>query len=44
MRDTTVTQHFARSMALEDALAPTNLLCYEMNGAPLAGPTGPPCA
>jgi DMSO/TMAO reductase YedYZ molybdopterin-dependent catalytic subunit len=31
----TVTQHFARSMALEDALAPTALLAYEMNGAPL---------
>ena len=38
----TVTQHFARSMSLEDALAPTNLLCYEMNGAPLPQAHGSP--
>ena len=43
VRDTKVTQHFARSMALEDALAPTNLLCYEMNGAPLDRAHGSPC-
>jgi DMSO/TMAO reductase YedYZ molybdopterin-dependent catalytic subunit len=35
VRDTTVRQHFARSLALEDALDPNLLLCYEMNGAPL---------
>ena len=29
-------QHFSRSMSLEDALAPGNLLCYEMNGEPLS--------
>lgn len=28
-------QNFSRSMSIEDALAPTNLLCYEMNGQPL---------
>jgi DMSO/TMAO reductase YedYZ molybdopterin-dependent catalytic subunit len=28
-------QNFSRSMSVEDALAPTNLLCYEMNGEPL---------
>jgi DMSO/TMAO reductase YedYZ molybdopterin-dependent catalytic subunit len=33
--DLTVTEHFARSMSLEEALNPDNLLCYEMNGAPL---------
>src|SRR5690606_26147543 len=26
---------FARSMSLEDAMSPYNLLCYEMNGEPL---------
>jgi DMSO/TMAO reductase YedYZ molybdopterin-dependent catalytic subunit len=33
--DLTITEHFARSMSLEDALNPDNLLCYEMNGVPL---------
>lgn len=28
-------QNFARSMSLEDAMNPNNLLCYEMNGEPL---------
>lgn len=28
-------QNFARSMSLEDAMSPQNILCYEMNGAPL---------
>jgi DMSO/TMAO reductase YedYZ molybdopterin-dependent catalytic subunit len=28
-------QNFARSMALQDAMHPTTLLCYEMNGKPL---------
>ena len=31
----TVTEQFARSMSLADALDPNVLLCYEMNGAPL---------
>jgi DMSO/TMAO reductase YedYZ molybdopterin-dependent catalytic subunit len=33
--DLTITEHFARSMSVADALNPENLLCYEMNGAPL---------
>jgi DMSO/TMAO reductase YedYZ molybdopterin-dependent catalytic subunit len=33
--DLTITERFARSMSLEDALHPDNLLCYEMNGVPL---------
>jgi DMSO/TMAO reductase YedYZ molybdopterin-dependent catalytic subunit len=33
--DLSITEHFARSMSLEEALSPDNLLCYEMNGAPL---------
>ena len=33
--DLTITEHFARSMSLEDAISGDNLLCYEMNGAPL---------
>jgi DMSO/TMAO reductase YedYZ molybdopterin-dependent catalytic subunit len=28
-------QNFARSMSLADAMSPHNILCYEMNGAPL---------
>jgi DMSO/TMAO reductase YedYZ molybdopterin-dependent catalytic subunit len=31
----TITEHFARSMSLEDAMNPDNLLCYEMNGVKL---------
>jgi DMSO/TMAO reductase YedYZ molybdopterin-dependent catalytic subunit len=33
--DLTVTEQFARSMSVEDALNRDNLLCYDMNGAPL---------
>jgi DMSO/TMAO reductase YedYZ molybdopterin-dependent catalytic subunit len=33
--DLTITEQFARSMSLEEALSRDNLLCYEMNGAPL---------
>jgi DMSO/TMAO reductase YedYZ molybdopterin-dependent catalytic subunit len=33
--DLTITEQFARSMSVEDALNADNLLCYEMNGAPL---------
>jgi DMSO/TMAO reductase YedYZ molybdopterin-dependent catalytic subunit len=33
--DLTITERFARSMSLEDALHPDNLLCYEMNGVQL---------
>ncbi len=35
-------QNFARSMSVEDALAETNLLCYEMNGEALPAPNGAP--
>jgi DMSO/TMAO reductase YedYZ molybdopterin-dependent catalytic subunit len=31
----TITEQFARSMSLAEALSPNNLLCYEMNGEPL---------
>ena len=31
----TITEQFARSMSLADALNPDNLLVYEMNGEPL---------
>jgi DMSO/TMAO reductase YedYZ molybdopterin-dependent catalytic subunit len=34
-REVTITERFARSMALADAMNPNNLLAYEMNGAPL---------
>jgi DMSO/TMAO reductase YedYZ molybdopterin-dependent catalytic subunit len=33
--DLTITEPFARSMSLEEALSGENLLCYEMNGVPL---------
>ena len=33
--DLTITEQFARSMSLAEALGRNNLLCYEMNGDPL---------
>ena len=42
IRDMKMPQHFARSMALADALSPDNLLCYQMNGAALPQPHGAP--
>ena len=36
------TGNFARSMSVEDAMNPANLLCYEMNGSPLPKPNGFP--
>jgi DMSO/TMAO reductase YedYZ molybdopterin-dependent catalytic subunit len=36
VRGNKIQQSFARSMSLEDAMSPENLLCYEMNGSPLA--------
>jgi DMSO/TMAO reductase YedYZ molybdopterin-dependent catalytic subunit len=33
--DLTITEQFARSMSIEEALSPDNLLCYELNGVPL---------
>ncbi len=38
----TITEQFARSMSLEDAMSPENLLCYEMNGRPLRREHGLP--
>jgi DMSO/TMAO reductase YedYZ molybdopterin-dependent catalytic subunit len=34
--------NFARSMSIEDAMNPVNILCYEMNGAPLPPANGYP--
>ena len=36
------TSNFARSMSIADAMNPANLLCYEMNGAPLPAANGFP--
>ena len=38
----TVTQNFARSMSVADAMNPYNLLCYEMNGETLPAANGYP--
>jgi DMSO/TMAO reductase YedYZ molybdopterin-dependent catalytic subunit len=40
--DLTITEQFARSMSLEDAMAGDKLLCYEMNGVPLPPDHGAP--
>ena len=37
------TSNFARSMSVADAMNPANLLCYQMNGAPLPAANGFPC-
>jgi DMSO/TMAO reductase YedYZ molybdopterin-dependent catalytic subunit len=42
IRDMKFTQNFARSMSLEDAMSPDNILCYEMNGEPLPAANGFP--
>src|SRR4029079_10584961 len=42
VRDVKMHQNFARSMSLADAMSPNNILCYEMNGAPLPQPNGFP--
>jgi DMSO/TMAO reductase YedYZ molybdopterin-dependent catalytic subunit len=42
VRDIKMPQHFARSMSLADAMNRHNLLCYEMNGAPLPPANGFP--
>ena len=41
-REMTITEQFARSMSLADALNPDNLLCYEMNGQALPPEHGYP--
>lgn len=42
VRDMELTQPFARAMSIPDAMNPNNLLCYEMNGAPLEPGHGAP--
>lgn len=42
IREQTVAQNFARSMSLDDAMSPYNLLAYEMNGESLPQPNGYP--
>jgi DMSO/TMAO reductase YedYZ molybdopterin-dependent catalytic subunit len=42
VREIKTVQHFGRSMSLGDAMSPDNLLCYEMNGAPLPQANGFP--
>lgn len=42
IRDVKFKQNFARGMSLADAMSPNNILCYEMNGAPLPAPNGFP--
>jgi DMSO/TMAO reductase YedYZ molybdopterin-dependent catalytic subunit len=42
IRDVKFKQNFARSMSLEDAMSPDNILCYEMNGAALPAANGFP--
>ncbi len=42
LKDFDTTQNFARSMSLNDAANPANLLCYEMNGEPLPRENGFP--
>ena len=42
IRDVKFKQNFARSMSLADAMDPKNILCYEMNGAPLPAANGFP--
>ena len=42
IRNVKMHQNFARSMSLTDAMSPNNILCYEMNGAPLPAANGSP--
>jgi DMSO/TMAO reductase YedYZ molybdopterin-dependent catalytic subunit len=42
IRDVKMRQNFARSMSLEDAMSPDNILCYEMNGVDLPASHGAP--
>jgi DMSO/TMAO reductase YedYZ molybdopterin-dependent catalytic subunit len=41
-REMTITEQFARSMSLDDAMSPDTLLAYEMNGEALPAPHGFP--
>ncbi|MEP6827861.1 MAG: sulfite oxidase [Aestuariivirga sp.] len=42
VREIKMPQNFARSMPLAEAMNPNNILCYEMNGAPLPADNGFP--
>ena len=42
VREIKMKQNFARSLSLQDAMNPNNLLCYEMNNAVLPQPNGFP--
>jgi DMSO/TMAO reductase YedYZ molybdopterin-dependent catalytic subunit len=42
VREQTITQNFARSMSIAEAMSPNNILCYEMNGEPLPQRNGFP--
>lgn len=42
VRDQPITQPFARSMSLADAMDPQNIICYAMNGEPLPPGNGFP--
>ena len=42
VREIKMRQNFARSLSIADAMRPENLLCYEMNGAPLPKGNGFP--
>ncbi len=42
VREIPMAVNFARSMSLDDAMSPDNLLVYEMNGEPLPQPNGFP--
>ncbi len=42
VREIPMKQNFARSMSLQDAMNPNNMLCYEMNGAALSTDHGFP--
>jgi DMSO/TMAO reductase YedYZ molybdopterin-dependent catalytic subunit len=42
VREMKFQQHFARSMSVDDAMNPDNILCYEMNGKALPQPNGFP--
>ncbi len=41
-QDLTITEQFARSMSLAEALHQDNLICYELNGGPLPAANGYP--
>lgn len=40
VRQIKMPQHFAHSMSVANAMNPTDLLCYELNGEPLPQPHG----